>query len=293
MKHASLITIVKNDPALEKTIAGVLAHETEVSFELLLVIKGEPKDFPTINDKRVRLVPYQNAHKQVTIPEQRNVGVREAKYDPIVFIDASCVPRPGWLDKLYAQFTAGEKIVAGFVTPEEADTINTISGRLGQAEYLEECPTANVLVSKKVFETVGEFDESFEYGSDVDLMWRARDAGFKIKNEPSAVVTHEWGSTSEQFHRAFRYGKARCQLYWKHGQRRWEYFLKKDALLFIYAPYLLFSPIGLVFPLYFLFLLVPLWKNRHAQPFLQVGLNLAFGAGILRKAVDLILQPSP
>jgi GT2 family glycosyltransferase len=59
---------------------------------------------------------------------------------------------------------------------------------------------------------VGGFDESFDYGSDIDFSWRLRDAGVRLRSVPEARVEHDWGSHSRQLRRAFRYGQARRQL---------------------------------------------------------------------------------
>lgn len=287
MKKASIIIIVKNDPGIRKTIDHLLKHKSKIQFEIIAVVKLKKHETMDYIDSRVNLVPYHNELRTITIPQQRNLGVKKAAYDPIVFIDASCVPATGWLDGLYAQFESGEHIVAGYVRSDDEHVVNNISGSIKKSSYLEECPTANVLISKKVFDDLGGFDETFEYGSDVDFMWRARDLGYQIKFEPKAIVSHDWGDIYEQFRRAFRYGRARVQLYYKHT-KRWKYFLKKDALLFFYALFILFSPLGLFFPPYFLVLLLPVVKNWNAKPLKQTALNLAFGLGVLQKNFELL-----
>lgn len=50
------------------------------------------------------------------------------------------------------------------------------------------------LVRRRAFEQLGGFDESFfMYAEDLDLCWRARQAGWEVALVPSAVVTHAQG----------------------------------------------------------------------------------------------------
>ena len=57
---------------------------------------------------QVRWMQFQPpAGVRVSIPHQRNAGVRAARGDIIVFTDAGCQPEPGWLDRLVAPLRAG------------------------------------------------------------------------------------------------------------------------------------------------------------------------------------------
>ncbi|HEY8367999.1 MAG TPA: glycosyltransferase family 2 protein, partial [Thermodesulfobacteriota bacterium] len=53
------------------------------------------------------------------------------------------------------------------------------------------CSGAALLVRRAAFEAVGGFDERiFLYGEDVDLSWRLRAAGYRLRYVPRAVVRH-------------------------------------------------------------------------------------------------------
>ena len=53
---------------------------------------------------------------------------------------------------------------------------------------------ACVLVRKIAFDSIGGFDEGyFMYVEDLDLCWRLRRAGWRVRFEPAAVVTHDQG----------------------------------------------------------------------------------------------------
>lgn len=287
-KNASIVLIVKDDPGAQETISTLLKHQTEINFEIVAVVRATGDLKLTSTDRRVKVVPYTNSKKQITIPEQRNLGIKQSKYSPILFIDASCIPSDGWLDKLYSAYESGEKIVAGFVGVGDAKTRNAF-GNYYKSVYIEECPTANVLIDKDVFNAVGYFDESFEYGSDTDFMWRARDNDFMIRYVSDAVVTHEKSDFSKELSRSFRYGKARFQLYYKHRERI-KQIPKKDPIVLFYVLFILGLPIAVFIPLYLALLIIPIVKNYKASPLKQIVLNMTFALGVMWKGIRTALK---
>ncbi|MCX7643511.1 MAG: glycosyltransferase family 2 protein, partial [Armatimonadetes bacterium] len=58
---------------------------------------------------------------------------------------------------------------------------------------------AALLVRRELFEQIGLLDERFwAYCEDVDLCWRAWQAGFKVLFCPNAVIVHKIGRSSDQ-----------------------------------------------------------------------------------------------
>ena len=105
-------------------------------------------------------------------------GSRIARGDTIVFTDAGCDPRPGWLAELLAPHRPGRR------GRRRRDRGRPPDGRpalydsdiedRAAARYLDECPTINMAFRRAGVRAVGGFDESFEYGSDIDFSWRRR-----------------------------------------------------------------------------------------------------------------------
>lgn len=79
---------------------------------------------------------------------------------------------------------------------------------------------ACMLIPKLIFEKIGGFDESFfMYCEDVDLSWRARAAGFKVKTCPRALFFHPVPSSTPEplvLERIFRSGVVLARK-WKHN----------------------------------------------------------------------------
>jgi GT2 family glycosyltransferase len=218
----------------------------------------------------------------VSIPHQRNAGVREARGDIIVYTDAGCRPEPGWLDRLVTPLRNEEKVSAGVALAADgsAGPYARAVAAARAADYLPECPTINLAFHRAAFDSVGGFDERFAYGSDVDFSWRLVAAGYRIRSVPEAVVRHDWGTRRRQLRRSYVYGKARARLYRKH---RWKVrdVLRRDPIVVVYPVFLLGLPLTLVFPLYPALLLIPAWRNRSEGAVRVLAEHLIFGAGVL------------
>jgi len=290
----SIVVISKDEPELDATLGGVAgaADAYGEPYEIVVVDASDGRlDGIAAAHPSVQWIAFERpAGVRVSIPHQRNAGVRAAKGDIVVFTDAGCRPREGWLDELLAPIhTDGEDIVAGVaVGPEGADGLyDTEALRRAEAAYLDECPTINLAFRTKVWEAIGGFDEAFEYGSDVDFAWRAIDAGHKIRSAPGSIVTHHWGDRRRQFKRSFAYGKARARLYRKHRSRRGQ-LLSKEPMVVVYPVFLAGLPVVLVLSpfvpwvlLYPALLAVPAWRNRRIGAGRVIVDHLAYGAGVL------------
>ncbi|MEO8494729.1 MAG: glycosyltransferase [Planctomycetota bacterium] len=136
----------------------------------------------------------------------RNRALREAVGEWLAFFDDDQIAPENWLSELYAAVdkTSGS-IIGGAVqldlTAEQRDEFGSyLRVALRETElyprlqpYLRQAlpGTGNALVSRSVFEAIGNFDESFVGGgSDHDFFARARAAGFALWYAPQAVIRH-------------------------------------------------------------------------------------------------------
>jgi GT2 family glycosyltransferase len=62
---------------------------------------------------------------------------------------------------------------------------------------IDSCAGAFMMVRAQVVKKIGGFDEDFFfYGEDLDLCWRAKEAGYKIFYTPITKITHYKGVSS-------------------------------------------------------------------------------------------------
>ena len=177
---------------------------------------------------------------RISIPHQRNRGLAEATGDVIVFTDASCIPQPGWLEKLVTPISEGREQVTNGPAWLGEHNFAVERGK-PQPDYMKQAATINLALGREVFDTVGLFDERFAYGSDTDFTWRVVDAGIEIRWVPDAVVVHDWGNFRRNLRRSRQYGAARVRLYDKH-RRRLARMPFDDPVVLVYPLFLLAAP---------------------------------------------------
>jgi glycosyltransferase involved in cell wall biosynthesis len=282
----SIVVINKDDLGIRETL-DALRSEREVrdaAAEVIVVDASEGR-LDGIRDAfgGVRWIAFEPLPGRSSIPHQRNVGVRASRGDTIVFIDASCVPDDGWLAELLAPIRSGEEVaVAGAHRSIGAAGLrDTAIARRGDRRYLDEAPTINFAITRPVLEQLGGLDESFRYGSDVDLSWRLIDAGYRLRYAPGSVVAHDWGDARAERRRSFSYGRARADLLLKH-RSRWRRLLGPDLPALVYPAVLLLLPVLVRRPRWLLILIVPLIRNRDHHPVATLIDHLVYGAGVLR-----------
>ena len=280
----SIIIIVKNDRNIQYTLSKLVEIKSPKKREII-VIDSSADNLSDLKSlfKNVKWITYASKiSKKITIPEQRNLGLKEAKGNIIVFIDANCVPEKDWLINLTKPiYEDNETIVCGKTNSANANTIHDqFYKSVFNKKYLEECPTINLAFKKILLNNIGLFDELFEYGSDVDFTWRAVDAGFRIRYQNSAVISHNWGNSKEEIMRSYRYGSARARLYKKHIKRLPQ-LIAKDNHIIVYVLYILGLPLTFFYPWYPFILLLLFVKNIRNSPLYVLLDHLVYAAGFL------------
>ena len=162
----------------------------------------------------------------------RNTGWRSVMSPIIVFLDADCVPEPGWLSRLLPHF-ADPRV--GAVAPR----VRSVAGRRPVASYEEVMspldmgpsasavkpgtrvpyvPTACLAVRRSALENSGGFDEGLRFGEDVDLVWRLIDSGWVVRYEPGVAVSHPpRPDVLSMLRQRFDYGRSAAPLAERHG----------------------------------------------------------------------------
>ena len=286
----SIVIISKDESSLDDTLTDVVNQMNSLTEPCEIVVvdasSGRLDYIRLRHQATVRWLEFQPPPGvRVSIPHQRNLGVRESGGDIIVFTDAGCRPLPGWLALLVTPLQQDESVVAGIhQDPSGVGLYDLPRDEILKVKYVRESPTLNYAFRREVFDAVGGFDETFAYGSDVDFCWRLIDMGYRIRLVPDAIVQHDWGTPQRQRRRSYVYGKARAHLYRKHRARR-KHVLRNDPMVVVYPLFLLGLPLTLVFPLYPLLLLIPAWRNRSHGVIRVLVDHLWFGVGVLAELI--------
>ena len=172
-----------------------------------------------------------------------NQGFDAGKTKWTLFLNNDTVLSRGWLENLVA-FSENEGV--DIVSPAmgegdlDYDFENYARDFVSQMKQVQRRGTASgvcFLVARRVFEAIGNFDENFNKGGneDLDFLWRAKDAGFKMAVSGCAYI-HHFGSVTQKSLKAQR-GSTRAETVgyfrkkWKINwvQRRWLHVRRQAA----------------------------------------------------------------
>jgi GT2 family glycosyltransferase len=208
----SIIVVTYNrEEMLDNALQSLIVQEIDdgILCEILVVDNAS-----TDNTKRIVEV----ASKRSSIPiryifenrkgvaQARNRGIKESYGNWIAFFDDDQVAEPDWIKELYkyaikteAECVGGARRIK--VTDGESFKLpiycRLLLGETVGREKEERCgrkifiSSGNILIRKKLFDIIGNFDESMEFkGSDLDFFRKVRLAGFEAWYTPKAVVHH-------------------------------------------------------------------------------------------------------
>lgn len=280
----SIIIIVKNDRRIEKLLDKLKHIPKPEKTEIIVIDASKKETLLDIKKKfpEARWFYYKNkSGKKITIPEQRNMGIKKSKGDIIVFVDADCIPSKNWLIELTKPLrNKQENMVIGYIKVKGGEDLNN-----SRENYVGSGGNGNMSYTRKLVEKVGYYDEKFSISEDRDFCIRARDANYKIRFLKSAIVFHSKDNFKKLFKNSFIHGKSTLKIYKKHFKKiRKKYFLDKRIIYdLVYPLYLLLLPLAFVCPYYLLFILIPLIKNIRKEPLKKVFLGLVYGVGFLKE----------
>lgn len=270
-------------------IDSIESQHYDGSFEIIAVDNGSTDNtVGIIKDMGIIL-----EHAQKKGPAAaKNKGIKKAKGDIIVFIDADCIAHPDWIKNIISPFNDREiGCVAGEISAHKPQTI--IEEFLTKKKHLSQsinishsfrpyAATANAAYRKEVFEKVGLFDERLFTGEDADMSWRMQlESRFKLKYCPEAIVFHPHETELKSlFRQKERHAYGSVMLYKKY-RRFWK--PEHKTLKQLYWEYHSIVRRSLFFGIYKLKRYFG-FKSSKLLPFdeYQLILELACKAGMIR-----------
>lgn len=139
----------------------------------------------------------------------RNIGIKQSKGDPLLFIDADCVADPAWIAKMVERHREGHPVVGGAVeNNNRAGDAVALAGYMAEfREFLPEhpermmphVPACNISYKREIFNTYGFFDKNYYPQEDMLYNYRLMDKGIKILFSPDIQVKHTHRSRLKDF----------------------------------------------------------------------------------------------
>lgn len=184
-----IVPLYNKENYVENTLKSVL-NQIFTDYEVLIINdcstdKSVEKTTPFLSEK-ITIIHH---HKNKGLSASRNTGIKNAKSDYVVFLDADDLWKPSFLETIkslidnfkdaslfatnYEEIYANKKTISPILNLNKNSKKGIINDffevNLKQPMY---CPSS-LCVRKKAIETIGFYDETITYSEDVDFNIRA------------------------------------------------------------------------------------------------------------------------
>jgi glycosyltransferase involved in cell wall biosynthesis len=261
-RTASVIIPARNEDAtIGRLVRAVLAQAPAGwAVEVVLVDDGSTDDTVAVaREAGARVVELGPRATGGNPAVARNRGARAASGDPLVFLDADCLPADGWLTRLLAAHESGAEVVGGALDlPPGLPAMARCDYYCGwyhvhsrrPAGEVPNHPPGNLSVRRAAFLRTPGFTEQqpIAYAHE-ELVWQAeiRRAGGRILFEPRAVVAHyNRPGFRNLLRRNYRWGFSAIESKAPTGAARAAWIYRHPALLLAGAVPLAFGSTGYI-----------------------------------------------
>jgi len=169
------------------------------------------------NDKRIR--HFKNS-KNLGIAKSRNIGVELSRGEYVFFTDADAVVSKNWIEQGLKSLEDQKNLgVEGKLYYVSEDYKPTFSDHVCKNECGGHFMTGNMAYKKSIVESVGGFDERYNYYEDRDLALRILKHGEIIFNPNMIVYCQQQTLTPKDLVRGANHLKNRVYLFKRFGER--------------------------------------------------------------------------
>lgn len=212
----SVITTTKSATKNIVRLAESLYSSYDKLYEFIIVDAGTSYIYEMVTDsfKFPKIVDGMDS----TRGGGKNIGIKKATGDVLVFLDDDVEVTKNWLFELTKSLKQSD-IVAGWSPNPNGKWMPRVSIDVEGQDIT--FPSCNIAYKKEVFDKVGFFDDEMITAEDIDFNYRCIQNGFTIRYNPRMKVFHHHRSTFKGFAKqAFWNGYGRKQLNDKHPELR-------------------------------------------------------------------------
>lgn len=211
--NVSIIIVNWNGKHYLDTCLSSVLNQTYKNFEIIMLDNASIDGSVEYIQNKYPSVKIIQTNENLGFAKGCNVGIRASNADYIVTLSNDTRVEPNWLEELVKVAETDEKIgicgsklllmdtpdiynSAGFFLIWNAFIYDRAPGKkVGKYEKLEHVDgvcAASALYRKKMLDEIGLLDERFFFGhDDIDLSWRAKNAGWKAMYVPSSICYHK------------------------------------------------------------------------------------------------------
>lgn len=222
--RVSVVTTVLNEAQHLRDLLESLAVQ-EPPFEVIVVDAGSTDGTVEIARAFAKEFPdFRLLEQPGSRGASRNHGVQHAAGDYVAFVDGDCIANAFWLRNVRrhagpGRIVAGRTMLFGYWAFERLERVE-----LRRRGFDITHPSSNLIYPREAFLRLGGFDPRFITAEDIDLNFRAVEAGLEIRLAEDALVYHRARDSVYRFlKQAYWNGYGRKQLTLKHGRLWREY----------------------------------------------------------------------
>lgn len=207
---ASVVICTYGRPKEVKRLLIELNGQMFKDFEVLVICQGDKKDFEEIKDSVKTTYPTKCYYEPVpNLPHARNVGIKQASGEVIIFLDDDTKPCDTLIGAHIANYSDSSVGIIGGRTLGKVYEENIPDFKIGAVRKWDgfahtgfhkdvrrevmHVRGINMSMRKGIALEIGGFDERFEGTAeyeDMDFCLRVLKKGYKIIFDPTAVVEH-------------------------------------------------------------------------------------------------------
>ncbi|HEC77241.1 MAG TPA: glycosyltransferase [Thermoplasmatales archaeon] len=218
----SIIVPTKNEEKNIEELLKILIPQ-EQPIEIIIADGGSKDATHEIVKKYMQKNPNIKLYvKKGTIGESMNYAIEKAEGEAISFLGADDRPDKDWIKNIRKALKKGNNIVAGKCIIKGKKYFQLDRVKFYHKGFDISIPGTNTTYRKEVLIKLNGFDPRFITAEDIDLNYRAVNAGYKIYFEENAIVyRYARENVIDFLKQAYRNGYGRKQLTLKHG-RLWK-----------------------------------------------------------------------
>jgi len=202
------------------------------------------------------------------IGKKRNIAVDACKTKYVAFIDSDAYPGENWIESTFKQLKKKNVgIVSGpHVDPPNQNYFQMIIGLIKKSflitidpasqkknikrktQYVKYLPSANWILSKKIFNLLGQMDGNMRRNEDCDFVYRMSKTKYKLLHSPDTLIYHDNNNIFHFIKKRFKYGFYMWPLLVKFSFLNYYYFLPLFFIIFLIS-----FPLGFYLDFYFIF----------------------------------------
>lgn len=195
---------------------ALLSFQKQIDFdtknlEIIIVNDGGNDNTDEIIEKWKKVFDinyFKIKHSGVCIT--RNLAIKAAKYDTIVFFDDDAIAASNLFKNIEIAMQ-NEKAIVMKISPKTDNIWKYFAGHYNQGDVIKEATRLieTVIFKKEVFDNVGYLNENIDYGSEgEEFFYRLKNSQYKLMYYPNIEIYHDYADSVYKFLRKqYKFGE--------------------------------------------------------------------------------------